>query len=80
MFDTARNTLKTLAHGGDVPAVFGPDRPLMRDALIAVLRGIKPTEEERILAAFGFGNPNRIRAYDRGIVYLREKYNTVIAD
>lgn len=80
MFDTARDTLKTLGRGGFVPAVFGPDRPIMRDAIIAVLRGIEPTEDDRIRAAFGSGNPRRIAAYDQGIKYLRAAYNTIIAD
>ena len=80
MFETARNTLKTLGRGGYVEPVFGPDRPIMRDSLIAVLRGIKPTEEERIESAFGYGSPRRIAAYDAGIKYLAEAYNTVIAD
>lgn len=80
MFDTARNTIKAVGNGEHVPAALGADRPLMRDSLIAVLRGIKPTEDERLQAALGFGNPRRVRAYDRGVVYLREAYNTVIAD
>lgn len=78
MFDTARNTLKALGRGEYVPAVYGADRPIMRDSLIAVLRGIEPTESDRIEAAFGFGNPRRIAAYDAGIAYLAEAYNTVI--
>lgn len=80
MFDTARDTLKTLGHGGYVEPVFGPDRPIMRDSLIAILRGIKPTEDDRVKAAFGYGNPRRIAAYDQGIKYLRTSYNTIIAD
>lgn len=79
MFDIARNTLKTLGRGGYVEPVFGPDRPIMRDALIAVLRGIEPTEPERIKAAFGYGNPRRVAAYDAGIKYLADAYNTVLA-
>ena len=80
MFDIARNTIKAVGNGEYVPATLGPDRPIMRDSLVAVLRGIKPTDNERLLAALGAGDPRRVRAYDRGIVYLREAYNTVIAD
>ena len=80
MFETARNTIKTVANGGYVPAVYGADRPIMRDSLVAVLRGIEPSEAERLEAAFTGGRvANRVRAYDRGIEYLRDAYNTVIA-
>lgn len=80
MFDIARDIIKAVGNGEYVPSTLGADRPIMRDSLIAVLKGIKPTEDERLEAALGFGNPRRVRAYDRGIVYLREAYNTVIAD
>lgn len=80
MFNTARNTIKSVGNGVYVEPVFGPDRPIIRDSLVAILRGIKPTEDERLMAAFGAGNPRRVRAYDRGIVYLREAYNTIITD
>lgn len=79
MFDIARNTIKAAGNGEYVTPVFGPDRPIMRDALISVLRGIKPTEDERLQVAFGFGNPRRVRAYDRGIEYLKDAYNTVMS-
>ncbi len=79
MFDIARNTIKALGRGEYVPAVYGADRPIMRDSLIAVLRGIQPTEADRIEAAFGYGNPHRIAAYDAGVKYLAEAYNTVLA-
>lgn len=79
MFHVARNTIKALGRGEYVPAVYGTDRPVMRDSLIAVLRGIEPTEADRIEAAFGYGNPRRVAAYDAGIKYLREAYNTVLA-
>lgn len=79
MFDIARNTIEALGRGEYVPAVYGSDRPIMRDSLIAVLRGIEPTEGERIEAAFGYGNPRRVAAYDAGIRYLADAYNTVLA-
>ena len=80
MFNIARDTIKSVANGGYVPATYGPDRPIMRDSLVAVLRGIEPSEADRIEAAFTGGRvANRVRAYDRGVAYLREAYNTLIA-
>lgn len=80
MFEIARNTIKSIANGEHVPATFGPDRPIMRDSLVAVLRGIEPSADDRLEAALVGGRiANRVRAYDRGISYLREAYNTVVA-
>lgn len=80
MLDIARNTVKALARGEYVPVVYGYDRPIMRDSLVAVLRGIKPSEDDRIAAAFGYGNSRKVAAYDAGIRYLAEAYNTVLTD
>ncbi len=80
MDSDTRSILARLADGEHVPAVFGPGRVTARDRLAATLRGMRPSEDERIAAAFGYGNARRIRAYDAGIAYLREAYNTILVD
>lgn len=80
MLPDARTVLKRLANGEDVPAVYGLDRPAMRDALVATLRGMRPSEDDRIAVGWGYGNPRRVRAYDLGVQYLADAYNTVLTD
>ena len=81
-----RETLTLLAQDQAPKVYYGPDRPAARDELITLLYGIEPTRSERMHAAFAGTTAHmtypcrKVRAFDNGLTFLRDAYNTTITD
>lgn len=69
-----RAVLAAFADGIHIEPVFGPDRPVVADAIASCVRSIMPTQEEVIEHAWGYGNPRRIAAYRNGREYILGTY------
>lgn len=65
------------AFADDVPinVVYGPDRRSVAASLTAHLLGIMPTESDVVRAAWGYGNPRRLRAYRNGRKHVMTNYS-----
>lgn len=55
---------------------FGDERQKAASEIAAVLAGIKPTEDDRLLAALGHFGPvtYRVAAYDKGLRWFKSAY------
>lgn len=72
-----KETLRALADGEHLTTYFGTDREPAAHQLASILRGIEPEHGDRMEAAL-LPCPRlqrRIRAYDRGMDYLRSAYH-----
>lgn len=70
-----KTVLSALADGVYIEPVFGPDRPIVADAIISCVRSVMPTQHEVIEHAWGYGNARRISAYRNGREYILGAYH-----
>lgn len=66
-----------LVEGNPIQQVFGRDRQAAQDSLHSIVRSFKPTAQERATATWGNDQriANKVKAYDDGVVALRNIYN-----
>lgn len=78
MDDYTRSQILNGFARGEYPAqVFGPDRPRHIVAMRAIIRGIEPSESEKIAAVSGIG-AHKVAAYRNGKKWLESTYNTLL--